>query len=207
MKRFLRRANRGLILAALILVGVIIYVLVDNAQFKSAEPEIQRQVKQYLEEVKTVNLKDMDAKVDAARELVEKYWCDGSSGLSDSGLKMDRQEALEYLKQVEAQGGDHKQVTDYTDVVRSVNVVKNGPGCAKATVAYDVSMGFNQEVGEEGYRIYGLQGDSYYYYGSGIQSQEDGFKISGSYVFEFLLYEKDGGWKIGSVDYQMADEY
>lgn len=205
MKRFLRKMNRGLILAAVVLVGVVIFVTVDNARFKHSKPVIQKQVEEYLEEVKRVNLEPGEEKVDQARKLLEQYWCDGSNGMDINYSRMAKEEGLSYLKRVKEQGGDRKQVLDYTDMVRSVKIVKNGPGCAKAMVEYEASIGFEKELGEDGYPIYGLQGDGYYFFGS-VKKEEDGKRLNVSYTLSFLLYEKDGQWKISSADYSEPDD-
>lgn len=203
MKRFLRKMNRGLILAALILVGVVIFVTVDNARFKRSKPAIQKQVEAYLEEVKRVNLEPAEEKVDQAKELLEQYWCDGSNGMNMSYSQMSKEDGIAYLKRVKEQGGDRNQVLDYIDMIRSVDIVKNGPGCAKAVVFYEASIGFEKEQGDGGYPIYGLQGDGYY---SSEAKKEDDKHINVSYSLSFLLYEKDGQWKISSADYNEADE-
>lgn len=203
MKRFLRKMNRGLILAALILVGVVIFVTVDNASFKRSKPVIQKQVEAYLEEVKRVNLEPAEEKVDQAKELLEEYWCDGSNGMNMSYGQMSKEEGIAYLKRVKEQGGDRNQVVDYTDMIRSVDIVKNGPGCAKAVVAYEASISFEKEQGDEGYPIYGLQGDGFYL--SEVKKEDDKH-LNVSYTLSFLLYEKDGQWKISSTDYSEADE-
>lgn len=42
MKRFWKRANRGLVLAAVILAGLVIFIQIDQYQFKSSKPEIEQ---------------------------------------------------------------------------------------------------------------------------------------------------------------------
>ena len=49
MKRFWKRANRGLVLAAVILAGLVIFIQIDQYQFKSSKPEIEQMTREYLE--------------------------------------------------------------------------------------------------------------------------------------------------------------
>lgn len=206
MKRFLKRMNRGLVLAAVLLAGLIVYIMIDSAAFKSSVPEIQEQVETYLEAVKTVNLEEPSRKTDDAKMLLEQYWCGVESMMTDMGSAMTKSGGLDYLNMLEEQGGDYTRLTGYKDMIGEVKVSKNGPGCAKATVNYSVSVESQQKLPEEGYRILGLQGDSYYYYGGGMTGNEDGTQMDAQYILTFLFYEKDGGWKIGSVDYESSGD-
>lgn len=205
MKLFIRRMNRGLILAAVILAGLVIYINVDNFRFREAKPDIKKQVENYLEEVKQVNLSPAEERVDQTKKLIETYWCDGKNGSVYRMAQMDRKETLEYLDHVKERGILWSQITEYTDVVQDIVVKKNGPGSAKAVVPYHASIGFENALGDEGYQIFGLQGDSYYYYG-GTEKAEDGKRMNVSYSVTFLLYEKDGQWKIGGVSCEPLEE-
>lgn len=205
MKRFLRRLNRGLVLAALVLVGLVIFITVDNTRFKKSKPEIQKQVEEYLKEVKRVNLESGKRKAEEAQTLMEKTWCNEGNGLDNNYTLFTKDEGLSYLKTVENMGGDRNTVIDYTDIIRSVSIEKSGPGCARATVAYEASLGFEHALDSDGYRIYGLQSDGYYFGYGGEQQEEEHRRLNISYSLSFLLYEKDGQWKIGGLGYDSMD--
>ena len=55
MKRFGKRVNRGLVLAAVILIGLIVFIQVDQYQFKNSKPEIEQMTRDYLGKVKQNN--------------------------------------------------------------------------------------------------------------------------------------------------------
>lgn len=205
MKRFLKRMNRGLVLAVVLLAVLVVYIMIDSTAFKSSRPEIQAQVEAYLEAVKAVNLEEPSQKTEEAKMLMEQYWCSAESIMTNMDSAMTKRGGLDYLDRLDSQGGDYTRLTAYKDMTGEVQVSKNGPGCAKATVDYSVSVESQQKLPEEGYRILGLQGDSYYYYGGGMTGDGDGTQMDAQYTLTFLLYEKDGAWKIGSVDYQIND--
>ena len=60
-----------MILAIVAVLCVAVYVLVDNARFKEAKPEIEQAVRQYMEEIKTVNLAAPQERIARTQELLE----------------------------------------------------------------------------------------------------------------------------------------
>lgn len=197
MKKFLKRANRGLILSAAAAAGVAVFTLADNAGFSKDKPELEALTRQYLEEVKKVNLAAPADRSALAKALINDYWCDTGEGYSMNGALKD--EMLDYIENYQ----DSASVTDYVDVERSLNVEKNGFRSAKATVEYDVSMEMDPLSRE--YQILGLE-SGYYYYGdlTGTAEQaQDGSSagtVNKNLTVNLYFYEKDGEWKLGTAD-------
>ena len=54
MKRFLKKVNRGLVLAGLILIGFVIYIIFDMNSFKKNKPQIAQTLKEYISEIEDV---------------------------------------------------------------------------------------------------------------------------------------------------------
>lgn len=197
MKKFLKRANRGLILAAAAAAGVAVFTLADNAGFSKDKPELEALTRQYLEEVKKVNLAAPADRSALAKALINDYWCDTGEGYSMNGALKDKM--LDYIENYQ----DSASVTDYVDVERSLSVEKNGFRSARATVEYDVSMEMDPLSRE--YQILGLE-SGYYYYGdlTGTAEQaQDGSSagtVNKNLTVNLYFYEKDGEWKLGTAD-------
>lgn len=203
MKKFLKRANRGLLLAAVAAAGVAVFTLADNAGFDKDKPKLETLVREYLNEVKQVNLAAPADRQALAKALINEYWCETGERYSMNGVLKD--EMLNYIDSV----SETADVTDYTDVERSLTVKKNGFRSAKAIIQYDVSMEMDPLAG--GYQILGLE-SGYYYYGraAGTTAQEEDGSTAGTVnknlTVTLYLYEKDGEWKLGTADAANAEE-
>lgn len=193
MKRFGKRMNRGLLLAALIVVGLVIYTKVDEIQFTSAKPVIEQLVSEYLEEVKHANMSPTGEKLEHADLLLDRYWKSMDNGYFryERTTKQDQRQFIERLK--EETGGVYTELESYDYAVRGLQVVKNGPGCAKATLDYSVMAKTKEFVDD--YQILGLETDWY-----GVTGGSENETIGRSYKLNILFYENDGMWKIGSID-------
>lgn len=195
MKKVLRRVNRGLILAAVLLIGVIIYVAAAHAHFKASEDEIKAAAAQYLDEVKTVNLAPADEKAQQTKALLERYWCNVNNHYIYGSTMEDMQAYAANAGQYESA---QTTLTDYSEVIRDIKASPNGPGCVRVTVEYDVSMTMDRE--DPQYQIYGLECDTYGYMGSINMQAEDPLVCSQNLMLTFYMYEQNGQWKIGCLD-------
>ena len=107
MKKFFKHANRGVILAIVAVLCVAVYVLVDNARFKEAKPEIEQAVRQYMEEIKTVNLAAPQERIARTQELLEKYWTESQDNGYYFGYTKEDVRAL-LSRTANENGGKHK---------------------------------------------------------------------------------------------------
>ena len=199
MKKFLKHANRGVVLAAVAVLCVAVYVMVDNARFKSAKPRIEQAVQQYMEEVKAVNLAAPKDRVARTRELLEKYWTKPQVNGYYAYTKEDIQEYLSYR---EGYAAADPAITEYTDVLKDIAISHNGPKGAKVVAQYSASLEMSRE--DLFYPIYGLSA----WDGSFLSSQtaENGTDVVQSidYEVEISMYQEDGQWKIGDLYAYMA---
>ena len=97
MKRFWKRVNRGLVLAAVILVGLVIFIQIDQYQFKSAKPEIEQMTREYLTRVKEINQLEPNERMKQTRLLLEEYWRD-SNGLIMGEVKSGMEQYLDFIE-------------------------------------------------------------------------------------------------------------
>ena len=194
MKRFLKRANRGLILAALILVGLLIYIQVDQYQFNSAKPEIEQMTRNYLEQVKEINKQQPQEKMEQTKALLDQYWTDGRN--LAMGINKDNMESyLEYRE-----NKDFTVLEEYADRVESVSAKKSGPQAATVTVSYEVSLQGSGSMSV--YSIYGLDASWY----DAADSGEGADSETRRYTLRFRMTRESDGWKISSLEssYGMA---
>lgn len=88
MKSFLKKMNRGVALAIVLLAGLIIFFIADNAVFAKEEPMLKDWLEEYLQECEKVNLlpeeyreaganvpdEVIEAKTQELKDFVEKYF-------------------------------------------------------------------------------------------------------------------------------------
>lgn len=194
MKKFFRRVNRGLLLAAVLIIGVVIYVLADNGHFKASIPDIEKAAGDYLAKVKEINLMPAEQKAEQTLNMLEQYWCDKENTYYVYGF--NKTDMKNYLETVKKYHSEKTNLTQYNEIIRDMEVAKNGPGCAKVTVSYDVSMMMDKQ--DTDYQIFGLEADTYggYY---NVQGENE-LVCSQNLLLTLYFYETDGMWKIGSID-------
>lgn len=194
MKKFLKTVNRGVILACAAVLCVAVYVLADSVRFKSEKPKIRQAAEKYLEEVKAVNLASPETREAKTRELLEKYWIGGGQA---GYFGFEKSDVLDYLDYRGNQMRNDPGITGYTELVKDLTVVQNGPQGAKVTADYSVSL--NMEAEELTYPIYGLNGCDGSFSGSQPALDGSGVVQNVEYELEIMLSKKDGQWKIAEL--------
>lgn len=201
MKKFFKHANRGVILAIVAVLCVAVYVLVDNARFKEAKLEIEQAVRQYMEEIKTVNLAAPQERIARTQELLEKYWTESQ----DNGYYFGytKEDVRNYLAYRERYAANDPEIVDYTEVLKDISISQNGPKGAKIRAGYSVSLEMSRE--DLLYPVYGLSGED----GSFVSSQPSGNGTNVvqnfDYTVEITMYQDGGQWKIGNMVAYMAE--
>ncbi len=201
MKKFFKHANRGVILAIVAVLCVAVYVLADNARFKEAKPEIEQAVRQYMEEIKTVNLAAPQERIARTQELLEKYWTESQ----DNGYYFGytKEDVRNYLAYRERYAANDPEIVDYTEVLKDISISQNGPKGAKIRAGYSVSLEMSRE--DLLYPVYGLSGED----GSFVSSQPSGNGTNVvqnfDYTVEITMYQDGGQWKIGNMVAYMAE--
>lgn len=94
MSKFLKKINRGVALGIIMLIGLIVFFIMDSAAFAKEEPELKDFLDEYLEECAKINLlpaqyrepgvsipdEVIEAKTKEGKEFVEKYFTDYKRG-------------------------------------------------------------------------------------------------------------------------------
>lgn len=194
MKRFWKRVNRGLVLAAVILVGLVIFIQIDQYQFKSSKPEIEQMTREYLERVRENNQLEPKARMEQTRLLLTEYWKD-SGNVMNGVSKRNMESYLDYV-----QNGEFEQLDDYADRINDIEISKSGPRAASVSVSYEVTLEGSSQVSS--YSIYGLEAGWYEAGEAGDGTASE----SRRYDLALQMTQESDGWKITSISssYELA---
>ncbi|MBE5921603.1 MAG: hypothetical protein E7269_02475 [Lachnospiraceae bacterium] len=211
MKKFLKRVNRGLILAAILVVGLIIYLIIDAVQFSSKKNEITVVVKDYIEAANTLTLSEdfydtalTEENEKAYRNLLNTYFCEKSVDWSN----YNKSELMSYYQDANFDK-ENGYLTESTYNISNLKVKKNGPGCALVTLDISYNCETMERAGKEIVALFPC-GIEYLQYAGEFDITSD-VLTTGTYTFdysfEFELYYISGEWKIGYVNYYWNDSF
>lgn len=204
MKNFLKRANRGLILGAIVLVGFVVFVIADTAAFKKNKPQIEAAVTDYLDAlsecaVTSPSREEFQKKAD---KLIADHWCSGNNGGSDDyyGLNISdfRSQLENTAEEIYSGKNENERVTKWSAKPYSFSITKAGAGYAKVAFSCDIVAEF--------------QGNPYlvtpcelweisdYLYSENELADSVPSKFSMEIDYEFNMKETDGTWKVCSAE-------
>lgn len=187
MKKFLKKANRGVLLAGFALFLLVIYIYVDYSGFSEEQPKIQETVENYIEDFyKELSENDYEG----IYKLVDEYWSDELIMLGNNRYYEDK----EALSQFFEENINYKHKDKYGETSCTINILtvsKLGPGMAKARVNYSAEM----ELGADTY--YHSPFLSYKESGYGYDEENNNRYIyTVVYQFEICLRKVDDEWKL-----------
>lgn len=216
LKKSLKKSNRGILLAFLLIVIVVIYTAVDNYKFKSEKPVVADLVTEYIEgmgeymifddeyittddhtgnPLSTPKKEELKAKWNS---YVEKYWLykDYSNNYYFYGCSMidTKDDYNDILNQLPI-----NYVDEYKAEVENVKVKKAGPECATA----EVDMSIVLKGTKDAYFLTPCYNESLSWYGNFDEngnSLDDYKKYAFSGTFTFNLERVDGEWKITGIE-------
>lgn len=206
MKNFLKRANRGLILGTVILVGFIAFIITDTARFKKAKPQIEADVKAYIDALADLAVTP-DSKEEfqkKSNELINSYWVsDSGSGNTNNYYEMNIGSYRNQMEMIADESfsdkSDSGRVTGWNANPFDFNITKAGSKFANVNFTCGITADF---VGDP-YLISPesiLHISDYVYYGD--TADENPFKtntpkkLSVTAEYDALLKEVSGKWKI-----------
>ena len=132
----LKRWNRGLLAAAVLIIGVVIFQLADQARFKSSIPEIISIIKNY-ETQACETLKSAGGTSGASEFLaaLEKYWQDPKTVSQAMRYSTTRSSFYNILE-------DDSVFFPlaYEETLQSCRIRKNGPGTCSADLVIDSTV-------------------------------------------------------------------
>ena len=191
MKKFLKRANRGLMLGGIILIALIIYIVIDYSRFSSEKDTIKKQIVSYMDSFfKQLEANDYDALLKLVNEnwtgkpVMSEYYftdmTDMSSQISNAADMMSNEAVKNSYK-----------VSDVSYRITSTSVKKAGPNMASVTLTYTITL--NNSLSRELILPFGIY-DGYY----GDDEADSDVKqytciLQGEYTL--YMYNESGTWK------------
>lgn len=225
MKQKLKRINRGIVLAVIILVVLTVYVAASAQSFKSTERDrIEEFLTSYSQDILQCSVipadcigtegqnQAMSDNAAKAKEIIEKSWIQ-SEALENYNCQVDMTTSYynlksDYLLNTERNGSGIDSsnaagvITDASCKLKITKIKQNGPNGATVTadITYYLSGRSNPSFYGVGdvlvYYFYGI-GDVIDYYSDNLSSKPS--KLS-YHDLELQLYKEDGEWKIAGVD-------
>lgn len=191
MKKFLKRANRGLLLGGIILVALIIYIIIDYSRFSSEKDSIKNQIEGYMD-----NFFDyLEANdYDSLLKLVNENWT-GKPVMSDfyftdmTDMSSEISKAANLISNEDIKS--KYKVSDVSYRITSNSVKKAGPNMASVTLKYTITL--NSPLSMDLILPFGI----YYGYISDNTSSSDTTLYSCTLEGEYTLYmyKENGTWK------------
>ena len=144
-KRQLKKSNRGLILALILIIGVTIYTLIDNNSFKKEKPEIEELISSYIKEMgdyavtpeeftKTTEISDKEFKPyqDEYNKFINNYWVYKKRNPNSLYWECLMTDAKDMYSDLMNNTKENHVISAVYDA-RDIKIRKAGPNCATAT--------------------------------------------------------------------------
>ncbi len=187
MKRFLKKANRGLLLGGLALILLIIYIIVDYSGFSEEKPKVKKTVENYIEKFYE-KLSANDYK--GISELVDNTWSGETVVSAAYGYYDDKEELSQFFERHAREDHEGKYGKCSYEIDK-LTVSKAGPNISKvqfdykATVEYDNSGDYLSPF--EPY-------SAGYWYDE--EANDIRYEYMVTYEVEAYLIKEDGDWKL-----------
>lgn len=207
MKKFLRKANRGLILGGALIIGVTAYVAVDLNRFKEEKPIIEQTLKEYADAVEKFNitpdkyreynitLGTEDSQKIAAdwQAIIDEYWIDKKILENDIFYAYDDKSYLEKSVNYYIENKQRGYVTDISIDLTDCKIKKDGPNAAVMTCVANIYY-----VGLENSGIFtpGGYNNHYTYFDNESPIEPKLMQTTFSEEITFFLEKKADDWKI-----------
>lgn len=220
MKKFLKKANRGLLLSAICLSILTIYVTADYISFQSQKDTINQTINNYYSAIydsNTSQLKGSKEHSEEIKKIINDYWCDSETSLD---WATNQSEMMDNVSQI----FDGKDVVyDISKVdfnIKQIKIKKSGPGYASVELSYSASItgkSGSYTLTPSSYRILSedMYEDEYMYddeYSEEDENQEDDKEDTpkeGTLSYQadatIELHKENGEWKICAI--QAYDTY
>ncbi len=204
MKNFLKRANRGLILGAIVLVGFVAFVIADTTAFKKNKPQIETAVTDYLDALSecAVTSQSREEFQKKADRLLADYWCTGNNGSNSDyyffNITNYRDELETAAKEIYSEKGKNEKITKWNAKPSNFSITKAGTGYAKVAFTCNITAEF---IGDpylitpcEIWRI------SDFLYRESDSDEKVLSQFSLEIDYELNMKQTDGTWKVYSAE-------
>jgi hypothetical protein len=151
MVNYLKRCNRGIVLAIIATISLMIFVAYDEASFRNKDVDLLRgQMEEYLTGLSVVSRfteEGTEAQIEQYKDLIDRfmtYPISSSDGLSfmsllygHGGYYVEKSYFLSKAKMLEESKG---YVTKYDFKINHMEFTKEGPGLASVYVSYNITV-------------------------------------------------------------------
>ncbi len=207
MKKFLRKANRGLILGGALVIGVTVYVIADLNRFKDEKPVIEQTIAEYADAVEKFNItpeqyrqynikynkEDSQKQISEFYQFADEYWIDSSEANVDIFSYYIDKDAFKNSMRDLVENKTRGYITEFSVDMTDYKINKNGPdGAAVECTAniYFVGAENSAVITPSGYDMY------YSYYDPESPVEPKVMQTSFSQQCTFFLEKESEGWKI-----------
>lgn len=219
MKRFLKRVNRGLVLALVLLIALTGYIVTDEIRFKAEKPEITKLMNQFLEDSSQMGIFPKEyqkigqpvpesVKEEKQKEniqMIETYWGIDSS----ESWKQKKSDFIQMIDEMLNENSSGKgYISKWTARYSSdPTIKKNGSNAAAVTAEYTVVVEYMGETAfnlpTEIVRSSDISGD--YHEEDENETNEENSdqlkRVTFNGTMNLELEKQDGHWKIIRSDY------
>lgn len=215
LKKNLKKINRGIVLAVILIIGVAIYVIIDNYKFNSEKSEVKDVVTGFISEMgkPSVLSEEYRGEKNIPDEVSEQMTKEWNAVLDKYWVSKEQNNSYSYNEDKTSMRSSFGSITDsladgytteYSAEIKSCKIKKNGPNCAVAEVELEITVSAtpfayavtpawfesmewvaDEEVDESAVFQYELGGEFFLY----LKRTDDGWKI----------YESDGDINSASV--------
>ncbi len=196
MKRFLKKANRGLILGAFALVALVIYIVVDYTSFNNEKPKIKEAVENYIGGFYDV-LEQNDFK--ALEAYVNEKWT--SEPVMPTWYFEDK-ESMSTLFDTLEEEETYSEYGEITFDMNKLSIKKSGPdmACVEVNFTAEIEYGSRSDIIEPFFPYL-----SCWYYEENEELKDKRYIYEMDFEGSIYLRRIDGEWKISQSDVWSMD--
>ncbi len=208
MKKYMKHANRGLLLTAVVLVIMIIYIIVDYIQFATQKSAIQDVANRYIEAVFDANLENKvpETAKDNYAGIVDQYFTENYNKtyyLNHSSLQSQIEQVIQPKSPV--------AITEAECQIKSISVKKSGTGSSNVHIEYSgtfVGRGDSIVFSPGGIGVMSdyddMFGGMYYEDADAENTVEKDYTKNYNFSYQgeanMSLKKENGTWKIASLE-------
>ena len=186
MKRFLKKANRGILLGGFALILLVIYIVVDYSGFSNEKPKVKEAVENYIEKFyEKMSANDYEA----ISELVDDTWANETVVSSAYGYYDEKKDLSQFFES-KAREEHEEKYGKCSYEIDKLTVSKAGPNVSKVEFVYEATV----EFGASGEYLSPFEP-----YTSGWYNEEEEdtrYEYEITYEVEAYLIKEDGDWKL-----------
>lgn len=205
MKHRLKKINRGIVLAVILIIALVFYIINDYSNFKSEKGIIKQTITDFAEELYEFNVtpekyqklgyKFTDEEkieyTDRFYELVDKYWC-----YNDKNTNYYYCTKSDYRNNIDSllYHNDRGYITETETSLSNFTISKDGPNAAIVACTLKVVSVGTQDAAT-------IEPTGFSFYNDGYNNENKKiddtlYKTVADYQCSFQLIRKDGKWKI-----------